>query len=50
LADAAFGLAAATVQSLGGTLFIGSVPFGEETLVSAEVPMSRLSTKAGNAA
>jgi len=50
LADAAFGLAAATVQSLGVTLFIGSVPFGEETLVSAEVPMSRLSTKAGNAA
>jgi len=49
-ADAAFGLAAATVHSLGGTLFIGSVPFGEETLVSAEVPLGRTATSAGNAA
>ncbi|MBM4009724.1 MAG: hypothetical protein FJ285_09065 [Planctomycetes bacterium] len=49
-ADAAFGLAAATVHSLGGTLFIGSVPFGEETLVSAEVPLGRSATSAGNAA
>jgi len=49
-ADAAFGLAAATVHSLGGTLFIGSVPFGEETLVSAELPLGRAATSSGNAA
>lgn len=49
-ADAAFGLAAATVQSLGGTIFIGSVPFGEETIVSAEVPLARAATSSGNAA
>jgi len=49
-ADAAFGLAVATVHSLGGTLSMGSVPFAEETLVSAEVPLSRATNSTENAA
>lgn len=40
-ADAALGLARATVESLGGTLVVGSVPFGTDTLVSAEIPLGR---------
>jgi hypothetical protein len=50
VAAAAFGLAAATVHSLGGTLSIGSVPFAEETLVSAEVPLSPATNSTENAA
>lgn len=41
-ADAALGLSAATAESLGGSLEIGTVPFGEETLLSAMIPVHRL--------
>ena len=41
-ADAAIGLSAATAESLGGRLEIGTVPFGPGTLLSATIPAFRL--------
>lgn len=49
-ADAAIGLSAATAESLGGTLEICTVPFGQETLLSATIPASRLAYTNENAA
>lgn len=49
-AESALGLAAATAESLGGTLEIGAVPFGYETLLTATIPASRLANTNENAA
>lgn len=49
-ADAAILLSAATAESLGGTLEIGTVPFGQETLLTATIPASRLAYNNENAA
>lgn len=49
-ADAALGLSAATAESLGGTLEICTVPFGQETLLSASIPASRLAYSSEHAA
>ncbi len=49
-ANAAIGLAAATAESLGGTLEICTVPFGQETLLTATIPAARLAYNNENAA
>lgn len=49
-ADAAIGLSAATAESLGGSLEICTVPFGQETLLTATIPASRLAYNNENAA
>ncbi len=49
-AAAALGLAAATTESLGGTLEICTVPFGQDTLLTATVPVSRLACNNEHAA